>query len=178
MGQSAEVPVTPGQCFRIATGGMLPPGADAIAMIEHTQVLDTQTIEVFRSVSPGDHLIRVGEDLKRGQPIFPQTRRLQPQDLGLLAGVGIREVSVFRKPRVAIISTGDEIVPIDQEPLPGFVRDINAYTLPALVEKAGGDPPFSRADPGLPGRPERKMPGGPGTGGRGSGLGGEFGGYP
>lgn len=142
MGQSAEVPVFPGQCLRIATGGMLPPGADAVVMIEHSQVLDAQTIEVFRSVSPGDHLIRVGEDLKRGQPLFPQGRRLQPQDLGLLAGVGIRQVTVCRRPRVAIISTGDEIVPIEQEPLPGFVRDINAQTLPALVEKTGGIPFF------------------------------------
>jgi molybdopterin molybdotransferase len=142
MGQSARLPVNPGQCFRIATGGMLPPEADAVAMIEHTQILDPQTVEIFKSVSPGDHLIRVGEDLKRGQPIFSAGRRLRPQDSGLLAGIGIREVSVFRRPRVAIISTGDEIVPIDQEPLPGFVRDINAYTLPALVEKAGGSPFF------------------------------------
>jgi molybdopterin molybdotransferase len=142
MGQSARLPVTPGQCFRIATGGMLPPEADAIAMIEHTQVLDHQTIEIFKAVSPGDHLIRVGEDLKQGQPVFSAGHRLRPQDLGLLAGVGVRQAAVFRRPRVAIISTGDEIVPIDQEPAPGFVRDINAYTLPALVEKAGGVPFF------------------------------------
>ncbi|MCU0578239.1 MAG: molybdopterin molybdotransferase MoeA [Desulfobacterota bacterium] len=142
MGQSAEVPVFPGQCFRIATGGMLPPGADAVVMIEHTQVLDAQTIEVFRSVSPGDHLIRIGEDLKRGQPMIPRGHRLRPQDLGLLAGVGIRQVTVCRRPRVAIISTGDEIVSIDRKPPPGSVRDINAYTLPALVEKNGGIPLF------------------------------------
>ncbi|MBI5582223.1 MAG: molybdopterin molybdotransferase MoeA [Deltaproteobacteria bacterium] len=142
MGQSARWPVNPGQCLRIATGGMLPPGADAVAMIEYTQVLDPGTIEIFKSVSPGDHLIRVGEDLKQGQPVFPAGHRLRPQDLGLLAGVGIRQAPVFRQPRVAIISTGDEIVPIDREPAPGFVRDINAYTLPALVEKSGGIPFF------------------------------------
>jgi molybdopterin molybdotransferase len=121
---------------------MLPPGADAVVMIEHTQVLDAQTIEVFRSVSPGDHLIRIGEDLKRGQPMIPRGHRLRPQDLGLLAGVGIRQVTVCRRPRVAIISTGDEIVSIDRKPPPGSVRDINAYTLPALVEKNGGIPLF------------------------------------
>jgi molybdopterin molybdotransferase len=142
MGQPARQQVAPGQCFRIATGGMLPPGADAVAMIEHTQVLDPRTIEVFKSVSPGDHLIRVGEDLRRGQPIFSAGHRLRPQDLGLLAGVGVRQATVFRQPRVAIISTGDEIVPIDREPSPGFVRDINAYTLPALVEQSGSSPLF------------------------------------
>jgi molybdopterin molybdotransferase len=142
MGQPARQQVAPGQCFRIATGGMLPPGADAVVMIEHTQVLDPRTIEVFKSVSPGDHLIRVGEDLRRGQPIFSAGHRLRPQDLGLLAGVGVRQATVFRQPRVAIISTGDEIVPIDREPSPGFVRDINAYTLPALVEQSGSSPLF------------------------------------
>ena len=142
MGQAAPEPVEPGRCFRIATGGMVPPKADAVVMVEHTQLLNERMVEIFKSVSPGDHVIRVGEDLRQGQPILSRGHRLRPQDLGLLAGIGIREISVYRRPQVAIISTGDEIVPIDTRPPSGFVRDINAFTLPALVWEAGGVPDF------------------------------------
>lgn len=142
MGREAADSVHPGQCVRIATGGMLPPGADAVVMVEQTQVLDGHTIEVFKSVSPLDHVIQIGDDLRRGRLILQAGRRLRPQDLGLLAGLGVRQVPVYHQPRVAVISTGDEIVPIDQQPPPGQVRDINAFTLPALVREAGGIPEF------------------------------------
>jgi molybdopterin molybdotransferase len=142
MGREATDPIQPGQCRRIATGGMLPPGADAVVMVEQTQALDDRTIEVFKAVSPLDHVIQIGDDLRRGRPVLQAGRRLRPQDLGLLAGLGVRQVSVHRQPRVAVISTGDEIVPLDQQPPPGQVRDINAYTLPALVQEAGGIPDF------------------------------------
>ncbi len=142
MGREAADPVQPGQCQRIATGGMLPPGADAVVMIEQTQGLDGQTIEVFKSVSPLEHVIQIGDDLRRGRPVLLAGRRLRPQDLGLLAGLGVRQVPVIQQPRVAVISTGDEMVSLDQQPLPGQVRDINAFTLPALVREAGGVPEF------------------------------------
>jgi molybdopterin molybdotransferase len=137
MGQEAKIPLEAGCCLRIATGGMLPPGADAVAMVEHSQILDPQTIEIFKPVSPLDHAIQVGEDIQKGQPILPAGRRLRPQDLGLLAGVGILDISVFKQPRVAIISTGDEIVAIEEKPRPGFIRDINAVTLQALTNQTG-----------------------------------------
>jgi molybdopterin molybdotransferase len=142
MGREAVDPVQPGQSVRIATGGMLPPGADAVVMIEQTQGLDGQTVEVFKSVSPLDHVIQIGDDLRRGRTVLPAGRRLRPQDLGLLAGLGVLQVPVVQQPRVAVISTGDEIVPHDQQPPPGRVRDINAFTLPALVREAGGVPEF------------------------------------
>ncbi len=142
MGREAADPIPPGQGLRIATGGMLPPGADAVVMIEQTQALDGRTIEIFKSVSPLDHVIQIGDDLRRGRPVLQAGRRLRPQDLGLLAGLGVRQVTVYQQPRVAVISTGDEIVPIDQQPPPGRVRDINAFTLPALVREAGGVPEF------------------------------------
>jgi molybdopterin molybdotransferase len=142
MGREATNPIQPGQCVRIATGGMLPPGADAVVMVEQTQALDSRTIEIFKSVSPLDHVIQIGDDLRRGRPVLQAGRRLRPQDLGLLAGLGVRQVAVYYQPRVAVISTGDEIVPIDQQPPPGQVRDINAFTLPALVREAGGVPEF------------------------------------
>jgi molybdopterin molybdotransferase len=142
MGREAANPIEPGQCLRIATGGMLPPGSDAVVMIEQTQALDGRTIEIFKSASPLDHVIQIGDDLRRGRPVLQAGRRLRPQDLGLLAGLGVRQVTVYQQPRVAVISTGDEIVPIDQQPPPGRVRDINAFTLPALVREAGGVPEF------------------------------------
>jgi molybdopterin molybdotransferase len=140
MGQEVKEQVQAGQCFRIATGGMLPPGADAVAMLEHTQYLDDRTIELFKPLSPLDHVIQIGEDLQKGQSLLPAGRRLRPQDLGLLAGVGIGTVSVFNRPRVAIISTGDEIVGIEEQPAPGFIRDINSLTLLAQVREAGALP--------------------------------------
>lgn len=147
MGQAAEVILQPGQCVRIATGGMLPPGSDAVVMVEHTQALDEQTIEVFKSVSPGDHVIQPGEDLRFGENVLSGGQRLRPQDLGLLAGVGVRQVSVFKQPRVAVISTGDEIVSSEHPPPPGFIRDINAFTLPALIRDSGGIPEFIGLSP-------------------------------
>ena len=142
MGREATDPIQPGQCLRIATGGMLPPGADAVVMVEQTQALDGQTIEIFKSVSPLDHVIQIGDDLRRGRPVLQAGRRLRPQDLGLLAGLGVRQVTVYCQPRVAVISTGDEIVPIDQQPPPGQVRDINAFT-------SAGPGPGGRRGPGV-----------------------------
>lgn len=140
MGRPALSPIRPGHCYRIATGGMLPPGADAVAMIEHSQGLDEQTIEIFKPVSPLEHMIQAGEDIRKGQTLLNKGLRLRPQDLGLLAGVGIRVIPVFRRPQVAIISTGDEIVPIEEKPLPGLVRDINSLTLKTLTTQCQAIP--------------------------------------
>jgi molybdopterin molybdotransferase len=142
MGQEMRAPVEPGHCFRIATGGMLPPGADAVAMIEHSQSLDELTIEIFKPVSPLDHVIQIGEDIGKGQPVLPAGRRLRPQDLGLLAGLGVMEIPVYCQPRVAVISTGDEVVPVEDRPGPGFVRDINSLTIMSLSQEAGAVPEF------------------------------------
>jgi molybdopterin molybdotransferase len=140
MGQEVTEPVKFGHCFRIATGGMLPPGADAVAMIEHSQPLDDRMIEIFKPLSPLDHVIQIGEDIRKGQVLLPAGRRLRPQDLGILAGLGISTISVHDKPKVAIISTGDEIVPIDQKPSPGFIRDINSITIMGQVRECGAIP--------------------------------------
>jgi molybdopterin molybdotransferase len=142
MGQEVRTPMEAGHCFRIATGGMLPPGADAVAMVEHSQILDQQTIEIYKPVSPLDYVIQVGEDIKKGETVLPAGRPLRPQDLGLLAGLGILEILVYRRPKAAIISTGDEVVPIEEKPGPGFIRDINAVTLQALTAQAGAVPEF------------------------------------
>lgn len=131
--------VTPGRAVRIATGGMLPRGADAVVMIEHVDSVDAGAIEVFRTVAPGQNLIAAGEDFARGRVALSRGRVLRPQDAGVLAAFGITSVGVFRRPVVAIISTGDEIVPADATPGPAQIRDVNSYTLAALVERSGAE---------------------------------------
>nr|NIM07549.1 molybdopterin molybdenumtransferase MoeA [Armatimonadota bacterium]NIM24969.1 molybdopterin molybdenumtransferase MoeA [Armatimonadota bacterium]NIM68794.1 molybdopterin molybdenumtransferase MoeA [Armatimonadota bacterium]NIM77146.1 molybdopterin molybdenumtransferase MoeA [Armatimonadota bacterium]NIN07064.1 molybdopterin molybdenumtransferase MoeA [Armatimonadota bacterium] len=113
MGQPAGVSITPGQAAKIPTGGMLPDGADAVVMVEHTQPWDENTIEVVRGVAPGENIIRVGEDLSKGEVMLRAGRRLRPQDLGALAGVGILSIEVYRRPRLGLLSTGNEIIPPD-----------------------------------------------------------------
>ena len=140
MGEAAQVPLGPGQVMRIATGGMLPPGADAVVMLEYTQELADQTLEVYRSVAPGENVVQRGEDIAAGAVLLPAGRRLRPQDVGLLAALGVAEVSVRRRPRVAIIGTGDEIVPVTASLQPGQMRDANSYALAAQVAAMGGEP--------------------------------------
>jgi molybdopterin molybdotransferase len=138
MGQDPDFAVGPGEAARIATGGMLPAGADSVIMIEHTEAVDDALIEAYRSVAPGQNMVEVGEDVARGQEILSSGRLIRPQEAGLLAAFGRGRVSVFRRPVVAIVSTGDEVVPVDQVPGPGRIRDINTYTLAGLVASAGG----------------------------------------
>lgn len=140
MGQRADVRVGAGQAARIATGGMLPDGADAVVMVELTQEVDASTIEVVRPVAPGENVLRVGEDIAAGADVLPRGHVLRPQDLGGLAALGITEVEVARRLRVALIASGDEVVPPDRTPLPGQIRDVNTSTLGALVQRAGHEP--------------------------------------
>ncbi|MBI3910566.1 MAG: molybdopterin molybdotransferase MoeA [Armatimonadetes bacterium] len=143
MGQPAAVAVGPGEAVRIATGGMLPAGADAVVMLEYTDVVDRQLIEVLRPVAPGESVVRAGDDIRAGEVIARRGRRLRPQDLGVCAGVGITEVTLFRLPLVAVMPTGDEIVLPEQTPQSGQVRDINTVALCAAIQQAGGQPwPF------------------------------------
>lgn len=139
MGESVErEALRPGEAARIWTGGRLPPKADAVVMVEHTNALDEASIEVFRPVAPMENVIRAGEDFEQGALVLAQGQRLRPQDLGVIAGLGILEVEVFRRPRVAILSTGDELVPPGERPGSGQIRDINSTTLSGLVAEAGG----------------------------------------
>lgn len=140
MGRAPDLTVGSGQAALIHTGGMLPPGGDAVVMIEYTQRLDATTIEVVRPVAVGENIIPIGEDVCRGDLLFPCGHRLRPQDLGGLAGVGIVRAPVVARPRVAILASGDEVVPAEAEVAPGQVRDINSYTIAALVRRAGGEP--------------------------------------
>ena len=140
MGETPSFELPGGKAARIATGGMLPSGADAVVMVEFTEELDQKSVAINRSVAPLENVVRPGDDFSAGQEALPLGRRLRPQEIGLLAGLGQSTILVKRQPKVAIISTGDEIVPIEKEPQPGELRDINSHSLSAMVENCGGVP--------------------------------------
>jgi molybdopterin molybdotransferase len=140
MGQAPDVTLAVGQAAVAYTGGMLAHGADAVVMVENTQAIDARSIEVLRPVAPGENVVQVGEDVRVGETILPAGHLIRPQDIGGLLALGITQVTVRRRPCVAIVSTGDEIVAPDVKPGPGQIRDINTYTLAALVQQAGGVP--------------------------------------
>ena len=140
MGDSPKISVGPGEAVRISTGGMLPAGADGVVMVEHTEAIDDTTIEVYRSVAPGQNMVTVGEDIKKGEIALTGGRRIRPQEAGLLAALGCQVVTVYKKPTIGIISTGDEIVPVGEVPGPGRIRDINTYTLAGLIQESGAIP--------------------------------------
>jgi molybdopterin molybdotransferase len=140
MGAEARVPLAAGQVMGIATGGMLPPGADAVVMVEYTEELADKTLEIYRSVAPWENVVQRGEDVVAGALLLPAGRCLRPQDVGLLAALGVAKVLVRCRPRVAIIGTGDEIVPLEATLQPGQMRDANSYALAAQVAARGGDP--------------------------------------
>jgi molybdopterin molybdotransferase len=154
MGAHADFIVGSGQAALVHTGGMVPSGADAVVMIEQTNRagppmyggtspqtdFEAFSIEIYRAVANGENCIQSGEDIRTGELILPAGHALRPQDLGGLLAMGITEVEVACRPRVGIVSQGDEVVPPEQEPGPGQVRDINSYTLASLVRRAGGLP--------------------------------------
>jgi len=142
MGAAPTVPLNPGEAQKIATGGALPEGADAVIMVEHTEQSAPDEIAALRPVSPGENVMHRGEDCRAGEELLPAGRLLRAQEVALLSHAGILEVDVVRRPRVAIISTGDELVPADQVPAPGQIRESNGQALQALVRRDGGEPTF------------------------------------
>jgi molybdopterin molybdotransferase len=141
IGTGPAVTVGPGAAVAMPTGGVLPPGADAVVMVEYTQQVMPGTIEVVRPVAPGEGIVRADEDAAEGAEIVPAGRPLRAQDLAMLAAAGVTAVPVHARPRVTVFSTGDEVVPPDVATLrPGQVRDASAVALAAMVAQAGGEP--------------------------------------
>lgn len=156
MGDEPSFEIGAGQCAIIHTGGMLPKGADAVVMLEYTQTVraglpesengiadrsrpaPTAEIEIFKSIAEGENVISIGEDVAKDQVVIPKGTVLRPAEIGGLMALGITTLRVARLARVGLISTGDEVIEPSQRPRPGQVRDINSYTLGALVEKSGG----------------------------------------
>jgi molybdopterin molybdotransferase len=136
-----------GQAARIMTGAPIPPGADVVVPIEDTDQQRAQagsplppSVQIHRVEATGAYIRPIGQDLHKGQSILPTGHRMRPQDIGMLAMLGYGKVPVYACPRVAILSTGDELVPPEQSLLPGQIHDSNSSTLAALVQQAGGDP--------------------------------------
>ncbi len=140
MGTMPERRLAKGEVMKIATGGALPEGADAVVMFEYTQAVNAETIEVTKPAAPGENVIHAGDDVKKDEAVLPRGHRMRPQDMAALAGVGVTLVKVFERPRVAIISTGNEIVSAEGVPGPGQIRDTNSYNLKGLIIQCGGIP--------------------------------------
>lgn len=153
MGAPADLSLAPGQCALIHTGGMLPSRADAVVMLEYTQFIHREEnqqgdltgfavnseIEVSRAVAVGENVIQVGEDVRAGEVVIPRGTSLREAEIGGLMALGATGVRVVRKPRLGLISSGDEVVEPNQAVGPGQVRDVNTYTLSAVVRRAGGE---------------------------------------
>jgi putative molybdopterin biosynthesis protein len=138
-----RVTVEPGTATVLATGGMLPRGADAVVMVEYTEDRDeggAAAVEIRRAVAPGEAVAAAGSDIARGETVLRSGQVLTSRELGSLAAVGVAEVAVWRRPRVAIFSTGDELVPPGRPLPPGGVYDSNAAVLAAAVEELGCEP--------------------------------------
>jgi len=144
MGDAPKSALRPGQCMLIHTGGMLPENTDAVVMLEYTQKTGPSfgrldEIEVLRAVAEGENVISVGEDVTHGQVVQAAGSRMRPAEIGGLMALGVTELRVAKKVRVGLISSGDEVIPPQVSPRPGQVRDVNSYTLAALVAQTGGE---------------------------------------
>lgn len=139
MGAGPGCVLKPGCCMAVPTGGAMPAGSDAAVMLEYTEDYGDGAIGVCKSAAPGSNLIFRGDDVRPGQTVLPAGRRLTVQDIGALAALGVCRVGVARRPVVGIISTGDELVAVEETPGDGQVRDVNSAMLRALVEEAGGE---------------------------------------
>ncbi len=139
--QVATRPVGPGECIQIATGAPMPQGADAVVMVEETErVAGTDDVRFFTPVYPRQHVGRRAADIAAGQPVLQPGDVLNPSRIGALAAVGSLDVEVYTKPRIAILSTGNEIVEPGQPLGPGQIYDINRFTLSAIISAHGGVP--------------------------------------
>ena len=137
MGTLPDRVLSKGEAMRIATGGALPQGADAVVMLEYTQFMDSAGIEVVKPVAPLENVIQIGDDIRKGETVLSRGHRVRPQDMSALASLGITCIKVFAKPQVAIVSTGNEIIPADSASVPGRIRDSNSYNLEGLITEAG-----------------------------------------
>ncbi|MEK6986660.1 MAG: gephyrin-like molybdotransferase Glp [Candidatus Thermoplasmatota archaeon] len=131
--------VTKGRCSEVATGSTLPKGADAVVMVEDTE-REGDLVKVYRPVHPGEHVSRRGEDIREGSVVVRAGEWLTPAKVGALAAIGRDRVKVFAKPRVAVLTTGDEVVPPGKPIRPGQVYDINSNTMASVVRENGAEP--------------------------------------
>ena len=141
MGVSAGTHIKSGECIYVPTGGILPEGADAVVMIEHAEPIGKEIL-VKKPVAHGENVLFFNEDFSSGDIVCKRGRRLSPQDIGVLAAAGCIDVPVVRIPKVGILSTGNELVPVNVRPLPGQVRDVNSFVVASFVREQGCAPVF------------------------------------
>ena len=137
MGEEANVLTRSGECIKISTGGMLPEGADAVVMVEYTEKMMDDTCLVYKAVSPFQNVTRAGDDVKKGSIVIKKGTVITSKHIGILCALGITEIECTRKIKVGIISSGDEIVPVEQSVPLGKIRDINSHFLSALMKENG-----------------------------------------
>lgn len=137
MGEMTDIVISSGKCAYVPTGGMIPQGANAVIMIENTEKMDEKTLLVQKPVRVQENVIKRGEDIRENEIVIEKGRKLNPAHIGALASLGISRVKVFKKPKVSIISTGDEIIGIEEKLEYGKIRDINSYSLRAQAQKSG-----------------------------------------
>ncbi len=137
MGSPSEFSISSDKAVYVPTGGMVPDGADAVVMIEYCEKLDDDNIAINKPVSPKENIIGIGDDVKKDEKVLERGLKIRPQDVGVMTSIGVEKVLVYKLPKIAIISTGDEIVDPSEEVQLGQIRDINTYTLSALAEEAG-----------------------------------------
>jgi len=137
IGRPASAAINRGECAEVPTGGMLPEGADAVVMTEYAEPFGDDGAALYRSAAYGENVVLPGEDAKTGEMLLRRGRRVLPQDIGALAAAGVTAVKVYVPPKMTVLSTGDELVPPEQKPGPGQVRDINTCALTALAKKTG-----------------------------------------
>ncbi len=138
-GYTTDVAVTPGTAIRIMTGAPIPPGADTVVRFEDTE-RDGEWVSIFKEVSLGKNVRQAGEDVRKGALILPRGTEIRPQEVGMLAALGHKDALVHRRPRVAILATGDEVIEIDAPWQPGKIRNANSYSNAAQVVRYGGVP--------------------------------------
>jgi molybdopterin molybdotransferase len=140
MGAEPAFAIKSGQTALIHTGGMLPENADAVVMLEQTERTINNEVTIFKAVAPGENALLVGEDVQEGQIVVRRGIQTWPAEIGGCMALGITQLRVAIRPKIGILSCGDEVIPPWQEPLPGQVRNVNSYSLAALVTEAGGEP--------------------------------------
>lgn len=138
MGEAVNIDIKNGQCIYVPTGGMLPKSADSVIMIEHVEKLDETTIAIHKPVSTGENVVYKGDDIKKNQVVLKKGKKITSQDIGVLAALGAYDIEVYKPVKFTVISTGDEIIDLDESLEFGKIRDINGYAICSLIKKLGG----------------------------------------
>lgn len=138
MGEAINLDIKNGQCMYVPTGGMIPKNADSVIMIEHVEKLDETTIAIHKPASTGENVVYKGDDIKEEQVVLKRGKKINSQDIGVLAALGAYEIEVYKPINFTVISTGDEIIDLDESLEFGKIRDINGYAICSLIKKLGG----------------------------------------